>query len=127
MHECPEDVLAPDSSGRPVFDPTRGECTFCNACAEICPSDALTMSRVDDWPWRAQASDDCLSVNGVACRTCQDNCDTGAIRFRLMTGGRASATIDHETCSGCGACVSTCPVGAIELVRDYQNTREDVA
>ena len=38
------------------------------------------------------------------------------IRFRLLGGGRAMASISSEACTGCGECIAVCPVNAIELV-----------
>ncbi|MBR4446278.1 MAG: 4Fe-4S binding protein [Solobacterium sp.] len=36
-------------------------------------------------------------------------------------------TIDRELCVGCGACVGTCPVGALELDDEGKSTcNEDV-
>ena len=34
---------------------------------------------------------------------------------RVRPGARGAATVDPETCTGCGACVAPCPVDAIAL------------
>ena len=35
-----------------------------------------------------------------------------------------AAKINQETCAGCGACVDSCPVGAIELNGDKAVVKE---
>ena len=59
----------------------------------------------------------CISMQGVACRLCGDPCEPRAIRFRLMTGGRALPEIDVAACTGCSVCVTACPVGALTMVQ----------
>jgi len=44
----------------------------------------------------------CLSFNGITCRACDENCQTDAIRFNLMTGGRSVPPVKEESCTGCG-------------------------
>lgn len=68
-----------------------------------------------DWPWTATITDTCLSLGGISCRACEDACEPRAIRFRLMTGGRAAPTLDPEQCTGCGECAFTCPTGAVSF------------
>lgn len=58
----------------------------------------------------------CVEPKGVTCRRCSEACDVHAIRFRLLGGGRAMASISSEACTGCGECIAVCPVNAIELV-----------
>ena len=59
----------------------------------------------------------CLETRGVACRRCADECETGALSYRLMGAGRAQVIVDDVRCDGCGACVPICPVRAIEYIR----------
>lgn len=115
---CPEQIIVADSKGKARLDFNAGECTFCGACAEACPTGALLTERVPDWPWKAQIAASCLSLNGTACRSCQDACDAGAIRFTLMPGGKAQPVLDQAQCTGCGACVFICPAQAVDVVRN---------
>lgn len=115
---CPEGILFSDDGDFPVLQVNDGACTFCGDCARSCPTDALDVDRLAEWPWRAAVQpSDCLSLNGVSCRLCQDNCDQGAIRFKLQLAGRAEPVLDTEACTGCGGCASVCPVSAVSLQR----------
>lgn len=58
----------------------------------------------------------CVERQGVTCRRCAEACDREAIRFRLMVGGRAEPVLNADLCTGCGECLSCCPVSAISLV-----------
>ncbi|WP_424831487.1 ferredoxin-type protein NapF [Ruegeria sp.] len=113
---CPENVIAIGSDGFPELVAANGPCTFCGACAQACPTQALDADLIPSWQWRARVeASSCLSMNGVSCRICQDNCEQEAIRFRLQLGGRAEPTLNTELCSGCSGCVAACPAGAIAL------------
>lgn len=112
---CPEGIISRGKDGFPRLDLAAGACTFCSECIAACETGALRPKT--PWPWRATAAETCLSMNGVSCRVCDDQCDARAIRFRLATGGRSFPTVDAATCTGCGACVAPCPVGALTLVQ----------
>ena len=112
---CPEAIIRTDNRGGVLLDLSFGACTFCGACARACPTDALAEERLADWPWTAAISNDCLSVNAVSCRACEDACEARAIRFRPALGGRAHPSVDAAGCTGCGACIAICPVGAVSL------------
>lgn len=64
----------------------------------------------------AQLNGRCISVQGVTCRLCGDACEPAALRFRLLTGGRSLPVIDETRCTGCGECITPCPVAALSLV-----------
>lgn len=127
LEACPEAVIAIDQDGFPTFQPSDDPCTFCGQCALACPTEALQFERMADWPWRATIQEtSCLSINGVSCRVCQDNCEQNAIRFKLQTGGRADPALDSDACIGCGACVALCPVDAVALERRPKPQTETV-
>jgi len=113
LRACPEAILLSDAEGRPMVSFAEAACTFCGACAEACRTGALEAGLA--FPWRARVGASCLSMNGVACRACEDACDQQAIRFQLSVGGRAFPLLDRAACNGCGACVGDCPVDAIEM------------
>lgn len=123
MRLCPQNILQPDAAGFPSVDFARGSCTFCAACLGACTSAALThasrQSRVLFPPWQAKAAldDRCLTRSGVYCEICRDRCTPRAIQFRPAIGRAPGPRIDASACNGCGACVSTCPAGAIRIIR----------
>ncbi len=114
---CAESIITIDAKGRPVIDLNRGACTFCGACVDACPTGALSSERVKDWPWTADISAACVSMNGISCRSCQDTCPEQAIRFQLQVGSRAQPILDATACTGCGACGVVCPAQAVSFVQ----------
>jgi len=117
---CPQDIIVFDRRGLPEVDLKKGACLFCNACAEACEPAAIEPA--DGWFVRAKMLPTCLSYNGIACRSCQDHCETQAIRFRLMTGNRSLPVIDLDTCTGCGECAAACPSASISF---YEHTANE--
>lgn len=120
VEACPENVLTVAGGRHPVFDPHRGECTFCGACVEACASGALRRSG-PAWDLAAVASDACMPRKGVVCSSCRDACPTQAIRFPVRSR-LPLPEIDPDACTGCGACVPVCPVGAIALQAGARET-----
>lgn len=113
---CPQRVLRPDVHGYPRFLPQQGECTFCADCATACEPGALDAARPQPWDYRARIDERCLARAGVVCQSCRDACASHAIRF-VPTGTPTAPRLDLDRCSGCGACVSACPVDALALGR----------
>lgn len=114
---CPEHILVADEEGFPGAVFRHGECTFCEACANACP-EALFETDRSGAPWDlvAAIADSCLALGGVSCRCCEDPCEVQAIRFRPQPGGAPQPQLDRASCTGCGACVAVCPVGAIDVL-----------
>lgn len=128
---CPERILVSAAGGRPEIRFERGECTFCAACVEVCPSGALTLENADGakrqpWALRAIVTNRCLAIAGVTCRACGEACAEEAIDFKLGLNGKAFPTIDDALCTGCGGCVRPCPVGAVCLEDPSQGAERAV-
>ncbi|BAO44834.1 ferredoxin-type protein NapF [Thiolapillus brandeum] len=115
---CEDQLLFRGSGGFPEISFQSAGCDFCGDCLTACTIGALQAPVPAPslaWPHRASIKPDCLSLNGIVCRSCGDACDTDAIRFRLETGGRATPLLDQELCNGCGECLAVCPTQSISL------------
>ncbi len=117
---CPEKIIKRDAAGYPVLSFSTTGCTFCGKCIAACEDGALLADR--PWPWQAVVAPNCLSLNAVQCRTCEDHCEPRAIRFQLLPKGRAHPLIDPDACTGCGACIAPCPVSALALHQTTHST-----
>ncbi|WP_456380152.1 ferredoxin-type protein NapF [Thiolapillus sp.] len=115
---CETRVLFRGSGGFPEISFQSAGCDFCGDCLQACTSNALQAPVPAPslaWRHRAAINNQCLSLNGIVCRSCAEACDTDAIRFKLQTGGRATPLLNQELCNGCGECLAVCPNHSISL------------
>lgn len=113
---CTQGLLSAGRGGFPVIDFQRGECTFCRACLESCATGALAASEATPpWQLSISISDACLTQKAVICRSCAEQCDSRAIRFRPAAGHVPTPQFTAALCTGCGACIAPCPVAAISM------------
>ena len=115
---CPTHLIQAGSDGYPQINFLNGECDFCTACARACATGALDYrdeANQPIWSLAATIEPTCIAFNDVLCRTCGEHCETAAIRFVHVVGRGAMPQVDLERCTGCGACVSVCPVKAVRM------------
>lgn len=116
LRDCPRGVLHAGDGGFPQIRFEAAGCSLCGQCAQACKSGAIDRQATPvAFAWRVEVADVCLNRRGVECRVCGDACDTRALRFAPARGGIASLTVDTAACTGCGDCVSVCPVSAISM------------
>ncbi|AZN36476.1 ferredoxin-type protein NapF [Iodobacter ciconiae] len=113
---CPTQIIKVGDGGFPVVDFTQAECSFCGECTQVCTSLALDQSVSPPWRIHAKINESCLAERGVECRICGEACGEQAIRFQLAVGKVAHPFVNAEQCTGCGACVSSCPSQSIRLL-----------
>lgn len=89
------------SGGFPEIDFQRAECSFCQACVQACEAVIFTSVEQTAWQIKASISDRCLPYHQVECRSCQDSCETRAIKFRPRLSGIAQPELDLPACTGC--------------------------
>lgn len=111
---CPQKIIALDADGRPSLDFAHGECSFCGACAEACPEPVFDRS-LAAFGHVAAIGQDCFAGRGIVCQSCGDACSESAIRFRPRLGGPALPELATELCTGCGACIASCPARAVSV------------
>jgi ferredoxin-type protein NapF len=124
---CPTRLIARGHAGYPIVDFSNADCTFCGACRDVCEESCFDPAADPPWTLKAFVKTACVETKGIACRMCQDRCEASAIRFRPMVGGRTLPDIIPDECTGCGACVATCPVSAIAISHHMPDTAEIVS
>ncbi len=118
IQACLENIIFRGDGGFPEVDLTRGECVFCTDCVKACEAGAFHTEELKEenaWNLSVSILPSCLSLNAVVCRVCGDNCDTQAISFRLQVGGISIPEIAQDKCTGCGACLFSCPNNAVSI------------
>ncbi len=129
---CEEKILYIGEDGTAQLSFAASGCTFCDACAEACmegvlvPEQSTYQERIAAYfTIQTQA---CVAHNQVICFSCKEPCIDDAILFN----GMFKPVIDRDRCTGCGFCISVCPVDAIVctplelLSAETSNEKEEV-
>ncbi len=112
VRACPQDAITVEDSVARV-DPRK--CVGCGICVRECPNGIIRLindtTRVvvecSNHEKGAITRKSC--PNGcIGCMKCEKTCKAGAIKVIDNL-----ATIDYSLCTGCGECVSVCPVHCI--------------
>jgi ferredoxin-type protein NapF len=111
---CPTHIIVKGDGGFPTIDFSHGECTFCHACANACEAGAFDATRVTPWRLQLTIDDTCLAKQDIFCMACLDACPEQAIRLHYDTGTPVPK-VDTAQCTSCGGCIAICPLQAIAL------------
>ncbi|MDN3678791.1 ferredoxin-type protein NapF [Vibrio tapetis subsp. quintayensis] len=115
LEVCETNIIVKGEGGYPEVDFHVDECTFCGKCADVCPENLFLAQTEKPWQYRAEIDNKCLSLNGIDCRTCGEQCEVAAIKFQLNVGSVAKPMLSQDECTGCGACVAVCPTRSIKI------------
>ena len=109
---CPQDAITVEDG---VARVNSRKCIGCGICVRECPNGIIhlindtTRVVVECSNHDKGASVRKYCSNGcIGCMKCQKTCPNGAITVKDNL-----ATIDYSLCTGCGECVSVCPVHCI--------------
>lgn len=115
---CPEQIIKTGEGGFPYVDFNISACTFCADCVQACDHDAFNTPVESHSAWSLNLfinNSSCLAYKNVECRVCSEACSENVIKFSPRLGGVALPVITDDLCTGCGACVGSCPGRAITL------------
>ena len=109
---CPQEAIHIED-GVARIDPKK--CIGCGICARECPNHIIKLVNdttkvvVECSNHEKGALTRKFCTNGcIACKKCEKACPHGAVKVIDNI-----ATIDYSLCTGCGECVSVCPVHCI--------------
>jgi formate hydrogenlyase subunit 6/NADH:ubiquinone oxidoreductase subunit I len=108
----------------PILVPKIGYCEYnCTLCGQVCPTGAIRLlSQEQKRAWRIGTAwfdkNRCLPhALGQPCIVCEEFCPTPTKAIKFKETGRTSQGqpikepyIDLKTCTGCGICVTKCPL-----------------
>jgi len=110
---CDEKIIFIADDGTPALTFRENGCTFCEACAEVCVPNVLSLENEETADTLNAifriSLEGCVAHHGVICSSCKEPCLDNAILFN----GMFAPVIDDEKCTGCGFCVARCPTKAI--------------
>jgi len=115
IEACPEHILIYGRGDYPEVDFSKGGCTFCGKCAQVCEPGGLCPSHKHPWHLKAFIAETCLTNRGTECNCCGESCPANAISFRQQVGNTPVPILEEMFCNGCGTCVSACPASAIHV------------
>ncbi|WP_341665555.1 ferredoxin-type protein NapF [Vibrio sp.] len=115
LNACETQIIVLGDGGFPKVDFSRGECTFCHQCVDVCSEPLFRSTAEQAWAEKAVVNPTCLAKQNIECRSCSDSCESMAITFKTTLGKVAQPTLNAAACNTCGACVSVCPASSIEV------------
>ena len=96
---CDEGIITIQNDRTPVLDFSKGGCTYCDKCAEICGLGVLSVEHKQEI--KAKITIDmleCISWHNTMCFSCKELCMEDAIVYL----GLFRPEIDMQKCTNCG-------------------------
>lgn len=118
IDSCATKIISIGDGGFPTIDFSKGECSFCYQCAQVCETNIFKPRTTEPWQQSITIANDCLAFNKIACRSCEDFCESAAIVFKPLLGSPSQPLVNSELCNGCGACIKPCPTQSITITRN---------
>ena len=111
---CETDILFKNSDNQIEVSFAQQGCTYCEACAEVCEPNVLSLQAPKPHIQASVYIDEslCLAHNQVLCMSCKEPCIDDAINF----AGLFKPVIDPTSCTSCGFCIPRCPSMAIKVL-----------
>ena len=125
---CDEEIIFIQNDGTPALSFVKSGCTFCEACADACEPNVLSLKHTHTAEKLNAtfviSTQGCVAHNGVICFSCKEPCIDDAILFN----GMFNPIIDMDKCTGCGFCLGRCPTQAIDFrVMELQGQPQGIA
>ena len=98
-----DEIDIPEVTGETYI--VESSCVSCSWCSEICPKDAITITKPFEGSLDLiEVPDEEKICKGESCHACQDVCPCNAVE---IVDGKSVTNMDF--CNLCGACVTACP------------------
>ncbi len=115
IQACPKNIILKSDGGFPEVNFSTQGCDFCELCVDSCTSGALNRQQTPTFRFSAIINDQCFSMRGIVCRSCGEICESRAITFKAIVGGRTTVALSADSCTGCGECIPICPADSISM------------
>lgn len=107
---CPNSIIEKQESNVKV-NLDYNSCSFCDACTQVCPTNALHMASIQQIDLIPRFAEVCNNHLGLDCNECQSACSKGAIAIEESE----MPELDTDKCNGCGECRAACYIGALSM------------